>query len=76
MDRWLYLSGGFLFLVAGIAHIGIRFWFKSQEDGEEEEVYWEFEDQDPHYHQYTRWLHATMIGGCIGLLLLFLAIAL
>ena len=74
MDRILYIVGGLLFFGAVLAHLVVRLWMKPVED-EEDAIYWEFEDRDPDYSRYTRWLHGTMACGCLGLLLLFLAIA-
>jgi hypothetical protein len=75
MDRLLYVSGGLLFLGALTVQVAVRIWRKHNEP-ENEEVYWEFEDQDPDYARYTQWLRGSMICGCLGLLFLFLAIAL
>jgi hypothetical protein len=74
MEITLYIAGGILVLGAGLAHLGIRFWMKPVETPDEE-VYWEFEEDDPGYERYTRWLQVSLAGMCLGVLLLFVAIA-
>jgi hypothetical protein len=70
-----YIAGGGLVLGSGIVQIGTRLWLKPPDIPEEEEVYWEFEEEDPRYQRYTRWLQLSLTGICLGVLLLFVAIA-
>lgn len=75
MEIALYIAGGTLVLGAGLAHLGIRLWMKPSE-APDEEVYWEFEEDDWSYERYTRWLQVSLTAICLGVLLLFVAIAL
>jgi hypothetical protein len=74
MEIAIYIAGGVLVLGAGLVHIGVRFWMK-QSKTPDEEVYWEFEEDDPDYVRYTRWLQVSLAFICLGFLLLFVAIA-
>ena len=72
--RFLLVMCGGLAVVLGLAaHLYVRLRLRPRED--EEETYHEFEDQDPAYARYPRWLHWTFGGIAVGVLLLFLAIA-
>ena len=66
------ILGGVLFLGAVIAHVVIRFRLRPPEF--DEEVYWEFEDQDPEWNRYHHRLKTTVMIGAAGALLQFLAL--
>jgi hypothetical protein len=74
MRFMLVLCGGLCVVLAGAAHLYVRLRLRPPEDPEE--TYHEFEDQDPAYARYTRWLQWTFGAISAGVLLLFLAIVL
>ncbi|MFC1764208.1 hypothetical protein ACFL6U_19310 [Planctomycetota bacterium] len=73
MERLLYLVGGCLFAGAVIAHLYVRMRMKSEDSTED--VYWEFEENEPNYARHTMALKTSLAVGCLGILLLFLAFA-
>jgi hypothetical protein len=74
--RTMYILGGFLILGALVAHIYARVKLRPRNESDLDEVYYEFEDQDPEYARYSRWLKATTAMGALGMLLMFAAVAL
>ena len=66
------ILGGLMFLGAVIANVVIRLKLRPVES--DEEVYWEFEDQDPDWNRYHRRLKTTVTIGAAGALLQFLAL--
>ncbi len=71
----LYIAGGFLFLASAAAHLYVRLRLRPRDDSDLEDLYYEFEDQHSEYARYTRWLGITLGGAALGLLLLFLGLA-
>ena len=65
------ILGGLMFLGAVIAHVVIRVKLRPHES--DEEVYWEFEEEDPDWLAYHHRLKTTVIIGAAGALLQFLA---
>ncbi len=72
----MYMLGGFLIVAALIAHIYVRVRLRPRDDSDLDEVYYEFEDQDPEYARYSHWLKITIAMGALGMLLMFAAVAL
>jgi hypothetical protein len=68
----LYIAGGFLFLASAAAHLYVRLRLRPRKDSELDDCYHEFEDQHPEYARYTRWLHITLSGAVVGILMMFL----
>ena len=68
----LVLCGGLSVVLGLVSHLYVRLRLRPP-DGEDE-TYHEFEDQDPAYARYTRWLQLTLGAVSVGVLLLFLAI--
>lgn len=74
MKLWCLLLGAPLFLGAVIAHLVVRIRLKPQPD-ELEDVYHEFEEDDPGYARYLAWYKWTLWLASASLLLLFLGVA-
>jgi hypothetical protein len=74
--RVLYLLGGLLFLVSATGHVYVRVRLRPRADGDLDDYYYEFEDQHPEYARYTKWLRITFGGAALGVMLLFLGVAL
>lgn len=74
--RTMYILGGFLILGSLAAHLYARIWLRPRNDSELDEIYYEFEDEDPGYARYSRWLRTTVAAGALGMLLMFVAVAL
>lgn len=72
MLRFLYVVGGLLFLVSAVAHMYVRVRLRPRDDSGLDNCYHEFEEQHPEYARYTKWLHITLAGAALGILLLFL----
>jgi len=73
--RMLYIAGGFLFLGSLAAHVYARIRLRPPDDSDLDDYYYEFEDEHPEYARYTQWLRVTMAGAALGMLLVFVAIA-
>ncbi len=74
--RLLYIAGGFVFLASVAAHLYVRARLRPRSDSDLNDYYYEFEDEHPGYARYTRWLRFTLGGAALGVLLLFLGVAL
>lgn len=74
MRIFLGSIGGLLFLGAVIAQVMIRVKMRPPASDHEEEVYWEFEDQDPDVQRYELWLKRSYTLGAAGVLFLFAAL--
>lgn len=74
MERILYILGGLLVVGAGLTHGLVRLLMNPMPE-EEEDIFWEKEDDDPSYVRYTHWLQGTLACICLGVLLLFIAVA-
>ena len=68
------LLGAPLFLGAVVAHVIVRVRMRSQVD-DLDEVYHEFEEDDPVYARYLSWYKWTLWLASASLLLLFLGVA-
>ncbi|UCD51779.1 MAG: hypothetical protein JSW27_03930 [Phycisphaerales bacterium] len=75
ITRMLYIAGGFLFLASLAAHVYARIRLRPPDDSDLDDYYYEFEDQHPEYARYNQWLRVTMAGAALGMLLVFVAIA-
>jgi hypothetical protein len=73
MDVFLCAIGGPLFLISVIAHLYVKFHLRPKEE-DLEDVYYEFEDQQPGVARYETWLRITFAGAAVGVLLLFIAV--
>ena len=73
MDVLLCIVGGPLFLVSAAAHLYVKLRLRPREE-ELEEVYYEFEDQQPDVARYEKWSRITFTAATIGVLLLFVAV--
>jgi hypothetical protein len=71
-----YIAGGFIFLGSAGAQVYVRLRLRPSDDSDLDDVYHEFEEQDPEYARYTRWLAVTNAGVVLGMLLIFLGVAL
>jgi hypothetical protein len=73
MDVLLCVIGGLLFLVSIAAHIYVK--LRLRPKGEDlEDIYYEFEDQQPDVVRYEKWSRITFAAATVGLLLLFVAV--
>jgi hypothetical protein len=73
MDVLLCIIGGTLFFVSIAAHIYVRLRLRPK-DEDLEDVYYEFEDQQPEVIRFEKWSRITFTGATIGILLFFIAI--
>ena len=74
MDAVLYIIAGPLFLISIAAHFYVKFRLRPKEDSEDD-YYYEFEDQQPDVARYNKWSKITFAAAAIGVLLLFVAMA-
>jgi hypothetical protein len=76
MDAVLYIIAGPLFLISIAAHFYVKFRLRPKEDpGSQDDYYYEFEDQQPEVARYNKWSKITFAAAAIGVLLLFVAMA-
>lgn len=68
------LLGAPLFLGGVAAHLFVRTRMRS-ETSHLDDVYHEFEEEDPTYARYSAWYKRTLWVACVALLLLFLGVA-
>jgi hypothetical protein len=73
MDVLLCIVGGPLFLVSVAAHFYVKLRLRPK-DEDLEDIYYEFEDQQPDVVRYEKWSQVTFTAAVIGILLLFIAI--
>ena len=73
MDVILCLIGGPLFLISAAAHLFVKLRLRPKEE-DLEEVYYEFEDEQPVVARYEKWSRITFAGITVGVLLLFVAV--
>lgn len=73
MDVLLCIIGGFLFLFSAAAHIYVKLRLRPK-DEDLEEIYYEFEDQQPEVIRYEKWSRITLTTAIIGILLLFIVV--
>ena len=73
MDVLLCIVGGLLFLVSVAAHFYVKIRLRPKEE-DLEDVYYEFEDQQPDVVRYDKWSRITFTAAVLGILLLFFAI--
>jgi len=71
-----YVTGGFVFLGSAAAQVYARVRLRPPAGSDVDETYYEFEDEDPEYARYNRWLTITNAGVALGMLLLFLGVVL
>lgn len=75
MKAILYIIAGPLFLISIAAHIYVKFRMRPKEDlDSQDEYYYEFEDQQPDFARYEKWLRITFAASAIAVLLLFVAV--
>ena len=74
MKIWCLLLGAPLFLGAVVTHVLVRVRMRSEGDGLDE-IYHEFEEDDPVYARYLSWYKWTLWLASASLLLLFLGVA-
>ena len=76
MDAVLYIIAGPLFLISITAHFYVKLRMRPKEDPDsQEDYYYEFEDQQPDVARYNKWSRITFAATAIGVLLLFVAMA-
>ncbi len=75
MDAVLYIIAGPLFLISIAAHLYVKLRLRPKENSGLEDYYHEFEDQQPDFAKYEKWLRITFITAAAGVLLLFIAVA-
>jgi hypothetical protein len=73
MDVFLCIVGGLLFLFSVAAHFYVRLRLRPK-DNDSEEVYYEFEEQQPDVARYEKWSRITFAATAVGVLLLFIAV--
>ncbi len=74
MRLLLIAAGGLLFSAGAVGHLVVRMKIKPR-DPELDEMYHEFEDAHPEVVRYERWTRLTLGAACVGMLLLFLGLA-
>lgn len=76
MDAVLYIIAGPLFLISITAHFYVKLRLRPKEDPDsEDDYYYEFEDQQPDVARYNKWSRITFAAAALGVLLLFIAVA-
>jgi len=75
MDAVLYIIAGPLFLISIAAHLYVKLRMRPKENSGLDDYYHEFEDQQPDFAKYEKWLRITFITAAAGVLLLFIAVA-
>jgi len=76
MDAVLYIIAGPLFLISIAAHFYVKLRMRPKEDPDSQhDYYYEFEDQQPDVARYNKWSRITFATAAIGVLLLFVAMA-
>ena len=73
MDAVLYIIAGPLFLISIAAHFYVKLRLRPKKNSYLEEVYHEFEDDQPDVAKYLKWSRITFIAAATGALLLFVA---
>jgi len=73
MDVVLCIIGGPVFLVSVAAHLYVKLRLRPKEE-DSEDVYYEFEDQQPDLARYEKWSRITFAAATVGVLLLFVAV--
>ena len=69
----LCLVGGSLFIISASAHLYVKFRLRPK-DEDLEDIYYEFEDQQPDIVKYEKWSRVTFTGAIIGIFMLFISI--
>ena len=72
MNAVLYIIAGMLFLTSMAGHFYVKLRLRP-DDSELDDYYHEFEDQQPGYARYEKWLRIASIGVAVSMLLLFVA---
>jgi Na+/H+ antiporter NhaC len=62
-----------LFLISIAAYVFVEVRMKRQSNRHLNEIYYEFEDEQPALKQYNKWSRLTFAIACVAALLLFLA---
>jgi len=73
MDVVLCIIGGPVFLVSVAAHLYVKLRLRPKEE-DSEDIYYEFEDQQPDLARYEKWSRITFAAATVGVLLLFVAV--
>jgi len=73
MDAVLYIIAGPLFLISIAAHFYVKLRLRPKRASDLEDVYHEFEDDQPDVAKYLKWSRITFIAAATGALLLFVA---
>lgn len=73
MDVFLCIVGGLLFLVSITAYFYVKIRLRPK-DEDLDDIYYEFEDQQPEVIRYEKWTRITFTGATIGILLFFIAV--
>ncbi|MBN2316332.1 MAG: hypothetical protein JXM79_20555 [Sedimentisphaerales bacterium] len=73
MDVLLCIVGGLLFLFSTAAHVYVKLRLRPQ-DEDLDDIYYEFEDQQPEVIRYEKWSRITFTAATVGILLLFAAV--
>lgn len=69
----LCLVGGSLFLISASAHLYVKLRLHPKNE-DLEDVYYEFEDQQPDVVKYEKWSRITFTAAIIGIFMLFISI--
>ena len=69
----LCFVGGSLFLISASAHLYVKLHLRPKNE-DLEDVYYEFEDQQPNVVRYEKWSRITFAAAIIGVLMLFVSI--
>jgi len=73
MDVFLCIVGGSLFLVSIAAYFYVKIRLRPK-DEDLDDIYYEFEDQQPEVIRYEKWTRITFTVATIGILLMFVAV--
>lgn len=74
MEAILYIVAGVMLMASVAAHFYVRVRLKPGDD-ELDDYYYELEESHPGYARYGKWLRITFGGIALGVLLLFVAMA-
>jgi hypothetical protein len=69
----LCFVGGSVFLISASAHLYVKLRLRPK-DEDLEDVYYEFEDQEPDVIRYEKWSNITFTTAIIGIFILFISI--
>ena len=71
----MILIAGSCFCICSMAYIFVKFALRPKDNGDWEQVHWEFEDSHPEIKKYHFWCRILLSGVIISMLLIFIAVS-